>query len=107
MKTHPNKFRPSSSMTTKSIMRERRKHGALLGSYNWQSRIEWYPVGFKLNHKTIAKQFGKLHYLACHSPEPITKKWQKAYDNFYKKHFGTWNGTSVRYLNKYSCHNWL
>jgi hypothetical protein len=93
-------------MTTKSIMRERRKHGALLGSYNWQSRVEWYPSGYKLNKKTIAKQFGKLHYLACHSPEPITKKWRKAYDNFYKKHFGSFKA-SVQYLNKWSCHNWL
>ena len=102
----PNKFRPSSSMTTKSIMRERRKHGALLGSYNWQSRVEWYPAGYKLNRKTIFNQFGKLHYLACHSPEPITKKWQKAYNNFHKKHFGSFKA-SVRYLNKWSCHNWL
>jgi hypothetical protein len=107
MNTLPNKFRPSSAMNTKSIMRERRKYGRTLGNYNWQSRVEWYPVGFKLNRKTIFKQFGKLHYLACHSPKPITKKWQKAYDNFFKKHFGRWNGTSVRYLNKWSCHNWL
>jgi hypothetical protein len=106
MKNIPYKFRPSSSMTTKSIMRERRKHGALLGSYNWQSRIEWYPVGFKLNRKTIFKQFGKLHYLACHSPEPITKKWQSAYNNFYNRHFGSFKA-SVRYLNNWSCHNWL
>ena len=107
MKTIPNKFRPSSSMDTKSIMRERRKHGATLGSYNWQSRIEWYPAGYKLNRKTIFKQFGKLHYLACHAPEQITKKWSKAYTNFYKKHFGVHNGSSVRYYNKWSCHDWL
>ena len=107
MNSPPNKFRPSSSMNTKSIMRERRKHGACLGSYNWQSRVEWYPAGYKLNRKTIFKQFGKLHYLACHSPEPITKKWQKAYDNFHRKHFGTYKGASMRYLNNWSCHNWL
>lgn len=94
-------------MTTKSIMRERRKYGACLGNYNWQSRVEWYPVGYKLNHKTIVKQFGKLHYLACHSPEKITKKWQKVYDNFHAKHFGSFKGASMRYLNNYSCHSWL
>jgi hypothetical protein len=93
-------------MTTKSIMRERRKYGALHGNYNWQSRVEWYPAGYKLNRKTIFKQFGKLHYLACHSPEPITKKWQKSYNTFYKKHFGSFKA-SVRYLNNWSCHNWL
>ena len=102
----PNKFRPSSSMVTKLIMRERRKYGHT-DSYNWQSRVEWYPAGFKSNRKTIFKQFGKLHYLACHAPEKTTKKWQKTYDNFYKKHFGVYNGTSVRYLNKWSCHSWL
>ena len=103
-----NKFRPSSAITTRYIMRERRKHGVCLGSHSYgcQGRVEWYPVGFKLNHKTIFKQFGKLHYLACHSPEPITKKWHKAYDNFYKKHFGSYKA-SVRYLNKWSCHAWL
>ena len=102
----PNRFRPSSSMVTRSIMRERRKHGACLGSYNWQSRVEWYPVGFKLNRKTIFRQFGRLHYLACHSPEPIQKKWQTAYNNFHNRHFGTFNG-SMRYLNTWSCHAWL
>jgi hypothetical protein len=106
MKTIPNKFRPSSAMDTKSIMRERRKYGSNLGNYNWQSRVEWYPAGFKLNRKTIFKQFGKLHYLACHSPETITKKWQATYKTFYKKHFGSFKA-SVRYLNKWSCHNWL
>lgn len=106
MKTPFNKFRPNSAMTTRYVMRERRKYGACLGSYNWQSRVEWYPAGYKLNRKTIFKQFGKLHYLACHSPVPITKKWQKAYDNFHKKHFGSYKA-SVRYLNKWSCLNWL
>jgi hypothetical protein len=107
MNNLPNKFRPSSAMITKSIMRERLKFGSCLGNYNWQSRVEWYPVGFKLNHKTIFKQFGKLHYLACHSPEPIQKKWQSAYNNFHTKHFGAFKGASMRYLNKYSCHSWL
>jgi hypothetical protein len=107
MKTISNKFRPSSAMDTKSIMRERRKYGSNLGNYNWQSRVEWYPAGFKLNRKTIFKHFGKLHYLACHSPDPITKKWQKAYNNFYIKHFGAFKGASMRYLNKWSCHSWL
>jgi hypothetical protein len=105
MNTMPNKFRPSSSMDTKSIMKMRRLYGRT-DNYNWQSRVEWYPVRFKLNHKTIFKQFGKLHYLACHAPDRVTKRWQKAYNNFYKTHFGTMQG-GVRYLNKYSCHSWL
>jgi hypothetical protein len=101
-----NKFRPSSAMTTKSVMRERRKYGSCLGNYNWQSRVEWYPAGYGFNKKIISRQFGKLHYLACHSPKPIAEKWQKAYNNFYKKHFGVYKA-SVRYLNKWSCHSWM
>lgn len=106
MKTTPNKFRPTSSMDTKSIMKMRRVYGRT-DNYNWQSRIEWYPVGYKLNHKTISKQFGKLHYLACHAPDRVTKRWQKAYNLYYKKHFGVHNGASVRYLNNWSCHSWM
>lgn len=101
-----NKFRPSSSMDTKSIMRMRLKYGRT-DNYNWQSRVEWYPVGFRLNHKTISKQFGKLHYLACHAPDPITKKWQKANWNYMNRHFGDAGKASMRYLNNWSCHSWL
>lgn len=106
MNSPPNKFRPSSSMTTKSIMRQRRMYG-YTDSYNWQSRVEWYPAGYKLNRKTIFKQFGNLHYLACHSPKPITKKWQQTYDKFHTKHFGSFKGASMRYLNEWSAHSWL
>ena len=102
----PNRFRPSSAMDTRSIMRERRRHGAVLGSYNWQSRAEWYPAGFQLNRKVMFRQFGNLHYLACHSPTRVQRQWQKVYDNYHTKHFGTFKG-SVRYLNKWSCHAWL
>ena len=103
----PNRFRPSSAMATKYIMRERHRHGSTLGNYNWQSRVEWYPAGYRLNKQTIFRQFGKLHYLACHAPEPVTRKWQQAYNNFHTKHFGAFKGASMRYLNKWSCHAWL
>ena len=105
MNKTPNRFRPSSSMTTRSIMLGRRKYGRT-DSYNWQSRVEWYPAGFKLNRKTIFKQFGNLHYLACHSPEPVAKKWKHAYNTFHARHFGSFNA-SMRYLNNWSCHAWL
>jgi hypothetical protein len=86
-------------------MRERRKHGHT-NNYNWQSRVKWHPVGYKLNKQTISRQFGQLHYLACHAPEPVQKKWKHAYDTFYARHFGSFNG-SMRYLNDWSCHAWL
>jgi hypothetical protein len=47
-----------------------------------------------------------LHYLACHSPEKIQKRWLTVYNNFHTRHFGTRNG-SMRYLNEWSCHSWL
>lgn len=101
-----NKFRPSSAMTTRYIMRERRKHGACISNYNWQHRRDWYPAGFKLNRQTIFRQFGRLHYLACHSPEPVQRKWRAAYNNFHNQHFGS-HKASMRYLNTWSCHAWL
>ena len=100
-----NKFRPSSGMDTRTIMKMRRVHGRT-DNYNWQSRVEWYPAGYGINKKTIFKQFGRLHYLARHSPERVQQQWQKVYNNFHTKHFGTFKG-SVRYLNQWSCHAWL
>jgi hypothetical protein len=105
MNNIPNKFRPSSAMTAKGVMRQRRKYGRT-DNYNWQSRVEWYPAGYGLNKRTIARQFGRLHYLAGHSPEPVQHRWQKVYNNFHTTHFGTFNGT-MRYLNTWSCHAWL
>jgi hypothetical protein len=75
-------------------------------NYNWQTRIKWYPVGWGFNKKVLGNIFGKLHYLACHAPTPIQKKWKQPYKNFYIKHFGTHKASS-RYLNKYSCHSWM
>ena len=76
-------------------------------NYNFRARIKWYPAGWKLNKQTIGNQFSRLHYLACHSPKPIAKKWSQAYNAFYKKHFGVHKGASARYLNNWSCHSWL
>ena len=101
----PNRFRPSSSMDTRTIMKMRRVYGRT-DNYNWRLRVEWYPAGFRLNRKVMFRQFGNLHYLACHSPERVQRQWQKVYNNFHTKHFGTFKG-SMRYLNQWSCHAWL
>ena len=100
-----NKFRPQAT-PKRYLIKERLKYGRT-DNYNWQTRIEWYPAGYKLNKKTIAKQFSKLHYLACHAPDPIQKRWTNAYDVFHKKHFGAIKGVSMRYLNTWSCHSWM
>lgn len=105
-KTQTLRFRPQGDMKL-AVMKERLKTGTTYSYQSFQSRIDWFPVGYRLNKKTIAKQFQKLHYLACHSPEPIMKKWAAVYKVFSNKHFGTWNGASMRYLNKWSCHDWL
>lgn len=99
-----NKFRPQ-DLSKRYIIKERLKYGRS-ENYNWQTRVKWYPAGWGFNKKVIGDMHGKLHYLACHAPKPIQKRWTKAYDNFYKKHFGT-KHASVRYLNEWSCHSWL
>ena len=76
-------------------------------TYNHVSRVKWYPVGWGFNKRVIGDQFGRLHYLACHAPKPVQAKWRAAYRTFMKRHFGDTGRASVRYLNKYSCHNWM
>jgi hypothetical protein len=76
-------------------------------NYNFQSRIKWYPSGWGFNKKTIGHQFGRLHYLACHAPNPIAKQWRNAYNNFENKYFARKGKASMRYLNKYTAHSWL
>ena len=99
-----NKFRPQN--IPKSYIFKQRLAFGKSDNYNWQSRTKWYPAGWKFNQRVIGDQFRRLHYLACHAPEPIQKKHKQAYRNFYKKHFGS-DKISVRYANKYTCHSWL
>lgn len=100
-----NKFRPQ-DLSKSYVMKQRLKYGRS-DNYNWQSRVEWFPAGYKLNKKTISKQFSKLHYLACHAPAPVCKKWAPAYKVFMNKHFGDSGKASMRYLNTYSAHSWM
>ena len=99
-----NKFRPQDTPKS-AIIKQRLKYGHS-DNYNWQTRIKWYPAGWGFNKKVIGDAHSRLHYLACHAPEPIKKRWAKAYEMFYKKHFGT-KHASVRYLNNWSCHSWM
>lgn len=100
-----NKFRPQ-NISKRYFIKQRRLLG-ITDSYNWQTRIEWYPVGWGTSKRVIGRQFGRLHYLACHAPEPVAKKWRKVYNNFQHKYFATKGKASIRYLNKYSAHSWL
>jgi hypothetical protein len=100
-----NRFRPQ-DISKRFVIRQRLLTGRS-ESYNWQSRIEWWPCGYRLNKKTIAKQFTRLHYLACHAPEPVAKKWRSAYNLFEKKHFASGGKASMRFLNTWTAHSWL
>lgn len=100
-----NRFRPQ-DLPKSYLMKQRLKTGRS-ENYNWQTRVKWYPAGWTYNKKVIGDQFGRLHYLACHAPTPINKRWWKAYDNFMAKHFRTRGKASMRYLNTHSCHSWL
>jgi hypothetical protein len=97
-----NRFRPQ-DISKKYIMRARLLGGRT--NYNWQSRGEWYPVGWKPNHISIGRRFGQLHYLACHSPAPIQQKWQPAYRRFCKQHIPS--RASMRYLETFTYDSWL
>jgi hypothetical protein len=99
-----NKFRPQDLSKT-YVMKQRLKTGRS-ENYNWQTRVEWYPAIWSTHQQQLSKRFTRLHYLACHAPAPIRKQWANAYKMFYKRHFGTDNA-SMRYLNKYTCHNWM
>lgn len=100
-----NRFRPQ-DIGTKYIMRQRLMTGRS-ENYNWQTRVKWYPAGWKTNQISIGRRFGHLHYLACHSPKPISTKWRSAYTQFCNKHFADKGNASTRYLNTYTANSWL
>jgi hypothetical protein len=76
-------------------------------AYNWRSRVRWYPSGWNLNRQTLGRIFSRLHYLGCHAPSPVQKKWRIVYNEFQAKYFATKGKASVRYLNTYTAHKWL
>lgn len=90
------------------IIKERLRTGKSV-NYNLIERsvFQWYPAGWRINRKTIGRQHSRLHYLACHAPEPVKKKWAKVYNKFQAKYFGQIGKASVRYLNTYSAHSWM
>jgi len=98
-----NRFRPQ-EVGTRYIMKQRRLTGRS-ENYNWQTRVKWYPAGWKPNQISIGRRFGQLHYLACHAPAPIQKRWEQAYKTFCRKHLPY--KSSMRFLNQYTAHRWL
>jgi hypothetical protein len=76
-------------------------------SYNWRSRVRWYPAGWRVNRQTLGRLFSRLHYLGCHSPGPIQKKWYKVYNQFEEKYFATKGKASKRYQENNTAYKWL
>jgi len=98
-----NKFRPQ-DLPKHYIMKQRLKYGRA-DNYNWQTRVKWYPAGWGFNKKVLGTIFGRLHYLACHAPTPVQKRYQRAYRALEARLFPA--RASMRYANKYSAHSWL
>ena len=101
----PNKYRPS-DVSKKYRIRYRLETGRS-ESFHWHSRVRWYPAGWQVNRQTLGRIFSRLHYLGCHSPAPVQKKWFPVYNRFEEKYFATKGKASVRYLNAYTAHKWL
>jgi hypothetical protein len=100
-----NKFRPQ-EISKVAVMKQLLKYGRS-DNYNFQTRVKWYPAGWGFNKRVLGNIHSRMHYLACHAPEPISKQWRVRYDVFMKKHFGDATKGSMRYLNTWSCHSWL
>lgn len=99
-----NKFRPQ-EIHKPARMREYRL--GMRENYNWQTRVKWYPAGWGFSKRVIGGIHSRLHYLACHAPEPIQKQYRTKYAVFTKKYFGDNGKASMRYLNTWSAHSWL
>ena len=100
-------FRPQDINKLYTIRLRRKGYGNEWINYNFINRAKWYPAGWQYNQRVIGSIHSRLHYLACHAPEPIQKRWRKTYAVFMAKHFGDAGRASMRFLNKYSCHSWM
>jgi hypothetical protein len=76
-------------------------------AHNWRSRVRWYPAGWRLNRQTLGRVFSRLHYLGCHAPGPVQKKWRIVYNQFEEKYFATKGKSSKRFLENNTAYKWL
>ena len=100
-----NKYRPI-ALNKKHRIHVRVKMGRT-ECFTWRSRTRWYPAGWRLNRQTLGRIFSQLHYLGCHAPVPLQKKWRRVYNQFTAKYLASRGKASVRYLNAYTAHKWL
>ena len=98
-----NKFRPQ-DISAKYKLKQYIRTGRI-ENYNWQTRVKWYPAGWGFNKKVLGTIFGRLHYLACHAPTPVQKRYQRAYRALEARLIP--RKASVRSINTYSAGAWL
>lgn len=100
------KFRPQH--VNKRFHIKERRYGKTT-NYNFVTRDKWFPAGWSYNQRVLGSIFSKLHYLACHSPKTIQKRWVIAYKNFEKNHLGycKYKFMTLRYANYWSASKWL
>ena len=106
MKKAPKKlskmFRPN-NYPKQWLIKERRQGRSYGGSFRIRKD---YP--FKLvNERAIGRIFSRLHYLACHAPDKVNEKWNRAYYNFQYKYFAAKGKHSVRFANEHTCDRFL
>jgi hypothetical protein len=99
------KFQPQ-NYNKKEMIKMRREGSPWVRNLHYKMRYTYEPVGWSRHQSQFARRFARLHYLACHAPEPVALKWRRAYNMFYKKYFGS-HMASVRFANNHTAHSWL
>jgi hypothetical protein len=90
------------------MMKERRQGSPYgFGGLSFQKRINWHPASMTNHQIQFARRFSHLHYLACHAPDPVARKWKQAYNLFMRKYFADGGKHSMRFANSHTCHKWL
>lgn len=106
-RTQLKKFRPIPVNALRRIRNERRASG-YKGNYNWRNYdTDWWPSSYQINHKTLHKQFIRLHYLAWHAPLPVRQRWIKAYWLFKRRHFANPKTASSYFIDNYTIERWI
>lgn len=80
-------------------------HTGIKQSYNFVSNDRYYLACYTYNLIFLHRVFIRLHYLACHAPNSIQKKYKPCYNRFNKIHFPI--KASINYSNTYSLSKYI
>ena len=102
------KFRPVDLSPRFTIKKNLIMIGNSRVSYNWQNYDrDWWPAVYQINHKTLSKQYMRLHYLAAHAPKSVRQRWFNAYRGFKRRHFANPRRASSQFIDKHTAERWL